>query len=220
MTANCQPHTANTAPKRGWVNTFYRYHNGKKLGPYYVRRWKLNGKVHKQYIKPQDVEKVKAECQTHRERKKAVVGWLNNTIANFNYIDRMIKWADQGKLRPADHAYISRIKREGFKIDGRPPIRKKIVRSFATYNGQAVVLKTVFEPDGTTKTFMVPFFAKYLKGSSCRQLFLEGLDQIEEQVLRAVNEMFEKPGQQPPNPWLQPPSRRPNTDNRSLITDY
>jgi len=34
MTAKTQPSALSSQPsKKGWINTFYRHHNGKKLGP-------------------------------------------------------------------------------------------------------------------------------------------------------------------------------------------
>ena len=197
------PSTTHQPPltKKGWINTYYRYYKGKRLGPYYVRRWKLNGKLHKEYIKPDQVEEARAECQRHREAKKEIVRWLNNTTTNLKYLERMIKWSDQGRLRPEDHAYIDRIQKEGYDIGGRPPLRKKIVRQFATYNGQTVIVKTVFELDGTTRSFMVPFFTNpFSRGF---EIVTESLQDIARKISEEIFGARETKTP-PPNPWLHP----------------
>src|SRR5262249_58383300 len=88
---------SNPATQRGWLNTFYRYHKGKKLGPYFVRRWKVGGKIHRQYIKPEDVEKVRAQCAAHRteqKRRKEHNKQLNILLDNFNFLGAMMNRYD------------------------------------------------------------------------------------------------------------------------------
>src|SRR4051812_35100024 len=100
-------------PIRGWVSTFYRNYKGRRLGPYHVRRWKIGKKIHKEYIKPKNIEKVRAACQTHREIRKAgseVTQWVANVEGNLSYGERMIRWADQGKLRQVDKDFIARLR--------------------------------------------------------------------------------------------------------------
>jgi len=119
---NCQTQE----PKRGWISTTYRNYKGKKLGPYYVRRWKVGKKLHREYINAKDLKRVQAECDAYRaERREGqrIRRWVVNCCGNLNYVFRMCKWQELGKLRPQDHAYARRLKTEGFDIDGRPSIR-------------------------------------------------------------------------------------------------
>src|SRR5579885_3078411 len=154
---NTQPQPT---PPPGHINTFYRTYKGRRLGPYYVRRWKVGAKLHKQYIKPADLERAKAECQAYKEFKKKcrqTTQDLNNMLGNLDYMLRMCKWEDEGRLRPVDYAFMRRLKQEGFKIPGRPPTRRRVTRHIAQVGDKTYIVKTVFELDGTTKTFMVPF---------------------------------------------------------------
>jgi hypothetical protein len=152
------------SPLRGWVNTFYRHYNGKKLGPYHVRRWKVGRKIHREYVKPDQVEQVKAACLAYRERQRARKDHnrkLNIFIDNFNYLGAMMNRYDRGKVvTPAMEAYILRLNKEGMQIKGRPQLRRRVTRTLAKIAGQTYVVKTAFELDGTTKVFMVPFIIK------------------------------------------------------------
>nr|CAA9295892.1 hypothetical protein AVDCRST_MAG63-4795 [uncultured Armatimonadetes bacterium] len=44
-----------------------RCHQGEPHGPYYYRVWREAGQVHKEYVKPSDVEGVRAGCDVHKE---------------------------------------------------------------------------------------------------------------------------------------------------------
>ena len=190
-----------SSTKKGCVNTFYRYYKGKKLGPYYVRRWKVGRQLHKEYIKAKDVERVKAECKAHKEGKKEVNRWLTNTIANLNYIEKMCKWEDQGRVRPCDHAYVRRLQTEGWDIDGRPRTRRHVTREIKTIDGKQMIVKTVHEVDGTTRVFMVPFFVNQIKNWFTDPI--EALNRIFENAWNAVHGP-DKQKTQSQNLWLQP----------------
>jgi len=165
MTAETQPSALSPQPsKKGWINTFYRHHNGKKLGPYFVRRWKHNGRLHKEYIKPKDVARVKAECDSYRsERKrrqevaKRELIYLDNHI----FLARMNERFDKGKDIPAPHAnWIVRLHKDGCYTPGRPRLRRRIVRRFAGVDGEEKMVTTIYEVDGTTRAFMVPLITR------------------------------------------------------------
>jgi hypothetical protein len=202
-TTNQQPQTT----KRGWVNTFYRHYRGKKLGPYHVRRWKVGAKIHKEYIKPADFERVKAECLAYREQRKrgAAIGRaVTNIGANLDYLFRMDKWQKEGKLRPQDVAFIHRIAKEGPEIDGGPPTRRGVTRHLARVAGQRMIVKSVFEIDGTTKVFMVPLVANIPENP---------FDQLKRMLVDAWEKVHGRnigpPGddlavQERPNPWMEP----------------
>ncbi len=44
---------------------------GNKRHAYYARRWRERGKLHKQYVRKADVERVRAACATRQEREAA-----------------------------------------------------------------------------------------------------------------------------------------------------
>lgn len=117
----------NPAPLKGWVNCFYRRYKGKRLGPYYVRRWKVGRKTYKQYIKPQDYEKVRAQCEAHRKRQKERREGdkrTQNLLDNWDFLGRMLTQADKGKrVRQDQEDYIRRLHHEGMFITGRPNYR-------------------------------------------------------------------------------------------------
>ena len=116
---------------KGWVVATYRTYNGKKLGPYYFRKWKVGCRTRKQYIKPQDVERVKAACQAHRERKKQLVEGGRRCaifIDNADFLGRMCLRYDKGKeVTTEQEEYIVRLTQEGMHITGRPLYRPRRV---------------------------------------------------------------------------------------------
>ena len=157
-------------PLRGWVAQYFRRYKGRKLGPYYVRRWKVGNKLRKEYIKPQDVERVRAECLAYREasqRKREGARKCNTFIDNYSFLGRMMNKYEKGKEPTRlEGEYILRLEREGMYITGKPRTRRKITRRYATIDGKPMIVTTVFELDGTTKVFMVPFvtnIAEYLR---------------------------------------------------------
>ena len=77
-----------SAMTRGWIQTTYRHYKGKKLGPYYVRRWKEGKRIFKEYIKFEDLERIRAECDAYRRQKEQgrMHGrWVTNVAGNLNY---------------------------------------------------------------------------------------------------------------------------------------
>src|SRR5579885_1106370 len=111
------PITENLAtPLPGWVATFFVNYHGRRIGPYYSRNWKRNGKLHKQYIKPSDVEKVRARCQAFRDqrsRQREITLNFSVTFDNLNYMTRMIKRLKNGPLRDVDYSHIARLEQNG-----------------------------------------------------------------------------------------------------------
>jgi len=200
----------NPAPKRGHVNKFYRHYKGKKLGPYYVRRWKINGRLHKEYIKPKDVERVKAECQAHRQKQKEI----SNFLTNFNFLGNCLNRYDTGKIvTQAMEAYIRRIYHEGPYISGKPQMRRKVTRELVTVDGKQMIKKTVLELDGTTNVFMVPFLANRLKPSIFQDVLAGNFDRLTSFVEEIWEEVHGKrpdadrgPSGPLSNAWLQPAS--------------
>ena len=89
MTANDQATpSSNKQPTRGWINCYYRTYKGKRPGPYYVRRLKVGKKLFKEYVKADQVEKIRAECQAHREGRKRISRFLNNVEFLGNCLNR------------------------------------------------------------------------------------------------------------------------------------
>jgi len=151
------------APLPGWVACSYRTYNGKRSGPYYVRRWKTGRRVNKQYIKADEVEYYRAACEANRERRREGQyhrRWLTNCAANLSYVEKMCRWEDEDRVRQVDRDYCQRIREEGFDIAGRPPTRRRITFRHVLIAGVRMVVKTVFELDGSTKVFVVPYFSK------------------------------------------------------------
>ncbi len=170
-------------PVPGWIACTYRTYKGKRFGPYYVRRWKFGRKLHKQYIKAEDLEYYRAACEASRDRRKegqSIRRWLTNSMANLRYLEKMCRWEDENRLRQVDRNYCQRIKEEGYDIVGRPPTRRKITRQRAIVDGKDVVIQTVFELDGTTKTFVVPFVANMLNDpfEQIRKLMLDAWESV------------------------------------------
>ncbi len=151
-----------TTPLQGWVATYFVNKGGRKVGPYYTRNWKRNGKLYKQYIKASDVETIRAACQANRERKKrqrALAQNFTRTIQNLNFLERIAKRSETQPLRTEDYAHIDKIEQEGFAVEGRPKLRTSIPsphRQPATDSGD--LRFTTY--DLPTQTVMVPPRAK------------------------------------------------------------
>ena len=198
--------TGNPATLKGWVNTFYRHYKGRKLGPYHVRRWKVGRKIHREYIKPEDVERVKAACACHRETQKQrrdADRSCNTFINNWDFMGKMLDRWDKGKVvTPAMEQYILRLHREGMYITGRPPMRRRIEYQLAKVAGEKTIVKTVFELDGTTKVFMVPFLIKQMKTAA--ELWQEHIQMIDKIFAEMREEVHAKPDESTKNRWLHP----------------
>jgi len=202
MTATTEYRAAAQSPhKRGHVNTYYCYYKGKKLGPYYVRRGKVGKKLFKEYIKPDQVEKVKAECQAHRNRRREI----SNCLSNFEFLGRCLNRYDQGKVATtAMEDYIRRIYHEGPYISGKPQMPRKVTREIVAVAGKQMIKKTVFELDGSTTVFMVPFLINDLikRVNAWRETFKEIEDTFMD-IWESVhgNAQSQSKG---PNVWLSP----------------
>jgi hypothetical protein len=116
---------------KGWVTATYRHYKGNRLGPYYFRKWKVGSKIHKEYIKPDQVERIKAACQTHREKQatqREHTKRLNRQIDNWCFLGNMCLRCDRGLgIRPDQEAYAIRLRDEGMFIAGRPLYRPRRV---------------------------------------------------------------------------------------------
>ena len=135
----------------GRVSAFFLNYKGRKLGPYYVRRWKEKGKAKKQYIQHEDLEQVQAAClryQQDRNIKKARNLEVNNLIKNMAFMWHMkIRVKKGARLRIEDILHLGKIERSGMAISGTPKLRKP------------------------NHGFMAPLFAKWLRTpSSCAEM--------------------------------------------------
>jgi len=68
-----QTKTAEPLPNNlpGAVCAQWRERDGKRYGPYYFRFWREGGRLHKQYIKRNEVDAVRTACAHHREEQEA-----------------------------------------------------------------------------------------------------------------------------------------------------
>jgi hypothetical protein len=154
--ASQQP--SNPAILNGYINTYHVLRNGNRFGPYHVRRWKVGRKIHKQYIKPADLEWVRAACEAYKQRRKRMRAKdreLDNLVGNLNYLTKIAKRQDQGPLTPEDEAHMRRIKEHGFAAPGRPSLRRTLSELlFARYGTR------VTTHNSQPQKVMVPFFTK------------------------------------------------------------
>lgn len=138
MTATNQ----NPKPLRGWINKYFVNQNGIKRGPYYARVWKVGRKTHKEYIKPADVEKVRAACDAYRQlsrARRANDKSLTITLDNLAFLNRMVKRSERARLTTADIDHIERIRETGYAAPGRPKHkyepRMNVARSSSSFGG-------------------------------------------------------------------------------------
>src|SRR5438105_12463459 len=111
MSAPATPHML-----PGWVATYYVRYGEKREGPYYVRRWKRNRKLHKEYVKPGDLERVQAACRRNRERRHRQVQCgkeLTAVAGNLNFLLRMVRRSRKGTLRPEDYRHLEILETHG-----------------------------------------------------------------------------------------------------------
>jgi len=136
---------------QGWLSTFHVDYQGKRLGPYHRRCWKVNGKLKMEYVKPNDLERVRAACQAYRDRRKrrtTVARDFHNRISNINWLDRMAKRLRKGDLRPEDYAFCEVVDKEGITAAGRPKLRNAPPRT-SPLNTQRLTLKDFMYPSHT-----------------------------------------------------------------------
>ena len=144
-------------PLRGWISKEFVTYNGRKLGPYFVRRWKVGGKLRREYVKFEDLERITAACQANRDKRKRqaeTTRKLDNLIGNLNFLEKKANRLDRGiPLTDEDRAFIERIEKEGYEISGRPSLRRpKYAR--IPLERLLQILSRRFKTD-----FMVPPFA-------------------------------------------------------------
>jgi len=117
----------------------------------------------------------------------------------------MMNRYDSGKIvTPEMEKYILRIRYEGPYITGRPRMRRTVTRQLVLVDGNRMIKKTIFELDGTTKVFMVPFVANFLTWAEQRErlekMFFDAWEKYHGKKL----DMDCGPSAPPSNPWLQP----------------
>ena len=59
-------------PVRGTVCAQYFEHKGRRYGPYWYRFWREGGKLHKRYVRPEELEFVRAQCEAERLSRIAI----------------------------------------------------------------------------------------------------------------------------------------------------
>ncbi len=159
MTATTEYWTASPAPQtdqtnteptlKGWITTYFRYHKGKKLGPYYIRRWKHNGKTFKEYIKLADLEKVKKACQANREkrqRQQLTSLRCQCLLRNFKLLCHVQTRLDNDQfVRPDLARHVEYITRNGPFVPGCPPLRRRraFMAPFSINDFLASLTKTI-----------------------------------------------------------------------------
>jgi hypothetical protein len=176
-------------PLRGWISTFKVRHNGKKHGPYHVRCFKVGRKVHKQYIKPKELDYYLAATQAYRDRRKMwIAGGIKygNFLANHKYLWRMMKRLEKGPIEQEHADHIVRIHKHGCHVWGRPPLRKKrFMDPFLTKLWNQCFLEGMaFKPILRGTQLRVPL-------EEIRIDLRESYDRrIEEQQMKAVHDAF------------------------------
>lgn len=166
-TANSQQLTAAT-PLPGWINTYYRHHNGKKLGPYFVRRWKVGTRLYKEYVKPADLERVRAACLAHREKRqhqREANKKIHTLLGNWNYLGRIGQRLDKRQdIGQEHHEHIRLIAEQGMYVPGRPPLKTPRARTPHPFPFDKLskdqILSRIRANLKTAMRFMVPNFSK------------------------------------------------------------
>ncbi len=86
----------------GAVVPQYRTVNGKRYGPYWTRVWRKGGKVHTAYVKPGELEAVRAACERNRRLRRKVATTLRQvreTRGDFALLMRLLRRMDaQGRV--------------------------------------------------------------------------------------------------------------------------
>ena len=170
MNPATQKPTNQATPTKGWITKSYINYKSKKLGPYYARTWFEHGKRRKEYIKKQDLARVRAQCEAHREMKirgRQIASQLVTTLGNLNWLERMAKRLDMGGIRPEDHAFVEQIKRHGITTPGRTSLKSRPTKPawsssnpFTTYRGIEIPDKPegCHRDDLRPRNFMDHFF--------------------------------------------------------------
>ena len=89
----------------------------------------MGRKVYKEYIKPENVEKVRAACAAYREERllKRIAARRETTyVDNFRFLGAMLDRFDAGKTVNREQGnWLVRLHSEGLYITGRPAIRPR-----------------------------------------------------------------------------------------------
>ena len=122
------PQSEMPRPLPGHIQTFYVKHQGRRLGPYYVRVWQQSGRRRKQYVPAHLVERVAQACQAHREmraRRKERRLELERILSNLSFLKRCASKANTiEELVPAEREHVLRIREQGVAAHGRPRLMR------------------------------------------------------------------------------------------------
>lgn len=173
--------TIQTRPQRlrGWVNAYYVTVGGRRCGPYYARRWKQNGKLHKEYVAENDVQRTRDACERYREsrrRQRSVDIQFTTVSGNLNFLLRMAKRVIKGNIRPEDKDHLVRLDTLGIKAHGRPALRIPRSVAFLTRNPQLLENLKARNKNSPKEPFMVPSRAKL------RKTFKAALEIVREEI--------------------------------------
>ena len=115
-------------PLPGHIQTFYVKHQGRRLGPYYVRVWQQSGRRRKQYVPAHLVDRVALACQAYREmraRRKERRLELERILSNLSFLKRCASKANTiEELVPAEREHVLRIREQGVAAHGRPRLMR------------------------------------------------------------------------------------------------
>lgn len=74
----------------GSLQKFYVHRNGRKFGPYWCRMWREGGKLRRQYIKAEDLDRVRTAIDRYRSesQNEPMTGAIRSSRFRFkwNYI--------------------------------------------------------------------------------------------------------------------------------------
>ena len=136
----------------GWITTFYIKHRGKRLGPYYARMWKKNGKRYREYVKHADLARVRAACERYRQKRERVVQtnkWTRTTCLNLSFLSRIDRKPKPSSIRQEEFEHVERIAAAGLDVEGRPIQRRRRKRFMGpSDNKQTIESRYLSTPAG------------------------------------------------------------------------
>lgn len=77
----------------GAVVAQYRKRGDHTFGPYWFRVWRVEGRLHKAYVRPADLEATRAACarsSDRRRRRSADRASAGRTMKDFTFLGRML----------------------------------------------------------------------------------------------------------------------------------
>jgi hypothetical protein len=126
-TTEAAPSTPQLAALKGRIAKFFLSYKGKKLGPYYCRRWKENGKTKKEYVSSKDLPRVQAaidQYRSDRNYKLARNKQCNLLLTNMRFLWTMMQHRiPKKKLRVENLLHIGRIEKMGIYAPDCPKLR-------------------------------------------------------------------------------------------------